>query len=285
MKLHHPLLLISLLLPCLFHGQERPAHLRIMTYNIWYDNPDNAGNAWSDRLAGVRSTLKDLDPDILCVQEALSHQVLDLEAAGYSYFGVGRDDGHDRGEYSAIFYRRNHFEILDGGTFWLSEYPDSAGSVGWDAMLPRIASWVRLKELASGQEFHVFNTHLSHVGEVARRESVRLILDRASMVAGDGALLLTGDFNFVQDSEPYAAITDPNGDFTLYDSRYRSALFKDDPGYSFVGQDFTGDPGHIIDHIFVSDDVEVIEAGIRFNCSDGRCPSDHLPVVTDLRLK
>jgi endonuclease/exonuclease/phosphatase family metal-dependent hydrolase len=280
----HQLLLTMLLLPALSLGQQDPLTLRVMTYNIWYDNPQHECNAWADRVAGVLGTLEELNPDILCVQEALSHQVLDLEAAGYAYYGVGRDDGHTRGEYTAIFYRRNHFEILDGGTFWLSEYPDSTGSVGWDAVLPRIARWVKLKDLGSQKEFYVLNTHFSHVGEMARLESVKLILERADSIAGDGVLLVAGDFNFRRDAAPYALMTDPRGAITLYDTRDRAGQPRDDPGYSFVGSDFRGDPGHIIDHIFVSGEVEVLESGIQFNCSDGRCPSDHLPVVADIRL-
>jgi endonuclease/exonuclease/phosphatase family metal-dependent hydrolase len=285
MVMRRLILLMLLLSPCLLQAQGKPVTLRVMTYNIWYDNPDNEGNTWDDRRPGIMATLKDLEPDVLCVQEALAHQVLDLEAAGYSCYGVGRDDGHDKGEYAAIFYRKNHFEILDGGTFWLSEYPDSVGSVGWDAVLPRIASWVKLKELESGQMFHVLNTHFSHVGEVARMESVRLIQDRASQVVGDNTLLVAGDFNFRRDSEPYKLMTAPTGTVRFYDARDQAGQPRDDPGYSYVGSDFQGEPGQIIDHIFVSENVDVLNAGIHSNCSDGRCPSDHLPVIVDFQLR
>ncbi len=266
-------------------SQEGPVTLRVMSYNIWYDNPGNEGNAWTDRAPGVLRTLQKLDPDILCVQEALFHQILDLQQAGYSYYGVGRDDGHDKGEHSAILYRNNHFEILDGGTFWLSEDPDSAGSVGWDAVLPRIVTWVKLKELDKGHSFYVFNTHLSHVGEAARMNSVQLILERIAYHAGEYPVLLTGDFNFKRDSRPYVHISDSREPIALDDARDRVGQDRDDPGYSFVGQDFTGDPGHIIDHIFISENVEVTRAGIHSNCEKGRCPSDHLPVVVDVWFK
>ncbi len=284
MKFRLLFFLVPILLPAMGLSQGGEAKLRIMTYNIWFDNPENTGHAWADRKEGVLATLKRLKPDILCVQEALSHQVLDLEAAGYAYFGVGRDDGHKSGEFSAIFYRLNHFEILDGATFWLSEYPDSVGSVGWDAILPRIASWVRLRELGSGKEFHVLNTHFSHVGEKARLESVRLIMDRVFRISGEGPWVVTGDFNFTAGTEPYDLMTRSGGPMVLYDARSRAGQPRHDPGYSFVGSGLEGEPGHIIDHIFVSGQMEVREAGIWPNCADGRCPSDHLPVVADIAL-
>lgn len=285
MVLYRLILLFSVITGLLANGQEVPAPIRLMTYNIWYDNPGNIGKTWAERVDGVMLTLDELGPGIVCVQEALSHQLKDIQKAGYSSFGVGRDDGIEAGEFTAILYRPEQFNLLDGGTFWLSETPNSAGSVGWDAMLPRIATWAELEDRASGMPFFVINTHLSHVGETARLESVKLILSKAGEIAANAPLILCGDFNFRSDSDPYAYLTGENEAFTLIDSRSLSPGHPDDPGYSFAGADFKGEPGNIIDHIFTSGQVLVSSARIVNNCRQGRCPSDHLPVVLEFYMK
>ena len=285
MVFHRLILLISFFAGLLAPGQEVSPPIRLTTYNIWYDNPGNQGNAWSDRVDGVLETLDELEPGVLCVQEALHHQLEDIQSAGFSSFGVGRDDGLDAGEFTAILYRPELFNLLDGGTFWLSETPDSPGSLGWDAVLPRIATWVKLEDRKSGKAFFVVNTHLSHVGETARLESVKLILAKAGKISGNAPLIICGDFNFKPGSEPYAYLTRENEAFTFYDSRALSPSHPDDPGFSFAGADFMGTPGNIIDHIFTSGGIDVSTSRIFNNCKKGRCPSDHLPVVLEFSLR
>ncbi len=285
MVFHRLILLVSFFTGLLATGQKAPAPIRLMTYNIWYDNPDNQGNAWADRVEGVLETFDELEPGIFCVQEALLHQLKDLQSAGFSSFGVGRDDGLEAGEFTAILYRPEQFNFLDGGTFWLSETPESPGSVGWDAVLPRIVTWVVFEHIESGKSFYVMNTHLSHVGETARLESIKLILAKAHEVSGNAPLIICGDFNFKPGSEPYAYLTRENEGFTFYDSRSLSSAHPDDPGYSFAGADFKGEPGNIIDHIFTSARIEVSSSRIINNCKGGRCPSDHLPVMMEFSLK
>jgi len=256
-----------------------------MTYNIWYDNPDKAGNTWSDRVAGVLSTLDGLKPDLIGVQEALEHQLANLRAAGYESFGAGRNDGLESGEYAAILYHPGRFRVLDGGTFWLSEYPDSTGSVGWDAMLPRIATWVKLHDSVTNVDFLMLNTHLSHVGETARLESVKLIRKKAVELAGNLPFIVTGDFNFRKGTPPYKFMLGENGSNPLHDSRSLVEQEGTGPEYSFLGDDFKGEDGDVIDHIFLSEGFRVLKAKIVNNCSNGRCPSDHLPVMTTIEFE
>ncbi len=258
--------------------------IKVLTYNIWYDNPNNTGNTWADRKAGVIKTLQDLHPDIFGVQEALVNQVADLEFGKYKHAGVGRDDGNNAGEFSAIFYDTTRFEKLTDNTFWLSEYPDSAGLKGWDAACVRIATWVKLKDRKTGDEFFVFNTHFDHMGDTARLESAKLIKKKILEIAGKQPVILTGDFNCREGDAPYNEIISPASNLKLKDCRNLPSN-NEGPDYSFVGSDFKGEPGDIIDHIFASDDVIVVKAFIYNNCKKGVCPSDHLPVITELFLR
>src|SRR6056297_2032192 len=154
--------------------------ITIMSYNIRYDNPDDGINAWPNRQDHVAEIMADIySADIIGVQEALKHQLDDLQARmpGYSWVGVGRDDGRDKGEFSPIFYKTDRFDLIATNTFWLSQTPDRPGSRSWDAAITRIATWARLSDHESGREFYVINTHFDHRGEEARVKSAQLITE------------------------------------------------------------------------------------------------------------
>lgn len=272
-----PILLLFLGLSMAYSQHE----ITIVSYNIWFDNPANTDNPWSDRKQGVIETLTQLEPDIFCVQEALINQVKDLTFAQFKHVGVGRDDGKNAGEFSAIFYDTVKFVSLNESTFWLSETPEVPGKKGWDAVCVRIVTWVHLKEIKTGNTFYVFNTHFDHVGDTARLESARLIKQEIKAIAKDEPVILTGDFNCRLDSKPYLVLINKGSAVSLADSRAKSEKPISGPNYSFIGNDFTGDPGNIIDHIFVSSPIKVKNAFILLNCKT-RCPSDHLPVVAKL---
>ncbi|HMO36883.1 MAG TPA: hypothetical protein PKA06_12655, partial [Gemmatales bacterium] len=124
--------------------------IRVMSYNIRYATAPDGINAWSNRKEFLLSTIEKFRPDLLGTQETLlvQKQFLEEKLSGYSSFGAGREDGKNRGEMAALFYRDDRFEKLEGGHFWLSEKPETVASKGWDAALPRIATWVRLQERA-----------------------------------------------------------------------------------------------------------------------------------------
>ena len=277
------LILLWLLAAC--HLLQAQNQVTVITYNIWYDNPNNVDNPWVERKPGVLQFLGSQKPDIFCVQEALVNQVNDLEQGVYKHFGVGRDDGKKAGEYSAIFFDTTRFTLQSGNTFWLSETPDKPGTMGWNAVCVRIATWVKLLDSKSGKSFYVLNTHFDHVGDTARLESAKLIKQKIEKVAGTEPVILTGDFNCKKGSQPYEVITTGEYSSPLNDSRYHSKRQISGPAFSFVGSKFEGEQGNIIDHIFVSHHWIVKKAGIIENCSNHRCPSDHLPVVSFAELK
>ena len=195
--------------------------LRVMSFNIRYNTPSDSANAWPYRKDLAASMIRFHHADLAGLQEALKGQIDDLveRLPGYGWFGVGRDDGRERGEFSAIFYRRDRVELLEGSTFWLSEEPDSVGSIGWDADYTRIVTWGRLRDRATGRVFFHFNTHFDHLGEQARLESARLLVTRVKEIAGTAPVIVTGDFNCRESSEPYLVLTDSTSTESLRDAR------------------------------------------------------------------
>lgn len=254
--------------------------LKVMTYNIRYDNSGDGVNQWSSRKDKIFDLLKKYDPDIIGVQEALHHQLEDI-ARGlgqYEYFGAGRDDGKQKGEYSAVFIRKDRFKILEQKTFWLSKTPAVAGSKDWDAAITRVATWGRLRDKKSNKVFLMINTHFDHVGKESRRNSAALLKERAVSLGKDLPVILTGDFNITREQPPYKVMMDPS---TL---RLIDAAPADTPG-TFCGFTVNAIPCKAIDYIFhtpqwESEDYKVIQD------HDGKYyPSDHLPVMVTLSLK
>lgn len=259
---------------------------RAMTFNIRYDNPGDGENAWPNRQELAAGMIRFHEADIIGLQEALLHQLHDLEnlLPEFSRIGVGRDaDGG--GEFSAILYRTNRFEVLDTQTFWLSNTPDIAGSAGWDAVLPRIATYARFLDKFTENVFIVVNTHFDHIGEIARFNSAQLILDTIGELAEDNPVIVMGDLNTTDRDQPYQVLT--NNEFAsgrvLLDGYYHSEEPHHGPSSTWNGfQEII--PERRIDFIFASNDARQIRHGILSDRVDGRFPSDHLPVVSDILL-
>ncbi|MBX3243749.1 MAG: endonuclease/exonuclease/phosphatase family protein [Acidobacteria bacterium] len=261
---------------------------RVMTFNIRYDEPRDGVNAWPNRKQKVADVIKKYEADIVGVQEALEHQLKDLETLlpEMDWCGVGRTDGTNTGEYSAIFYNRQRFELIKTETFWLSETPDKAGSKGWDAALPRIVTWAKFKDRKTGKEFFHFNTHFDHMGENARVNSSRLLLEKVSSIAKKKRAVVTGDFNANYSTDVYKTIIEPakNRKPILFDARRSS-----ETEYVGVSSTFSAFkelvPENWIDHIFVNKDVRVLRFFAADDRPGGLWPSDHLPVVAEITFE
>ncbi len=261
---------------------------RVISFNIRYPNPGDGVDYWPNRKEMVASMIRFNEADIVGLQEAFRSQLDDLTSLlpGYAWYGLCRTDGtvdpQPDGEFSAILYRKSLFEVLDSGTFWLSDRPETVGSVGWDAALPRIVSWVKMKNRQSEQEFYYFNTHFDHRGEEARAQSARLILEKiGEITAGeDLPVVLTGDFNCTPTETPYRTLTAEGSG--LYDALFRSEAPHHGPLSTWSAFQFPGLPGRRIDYIFVNGRVMVRKHGILSDSWSGRFPSDHLPVFAEL---
>ncbi|RIV68300.1 endonuclease/exonuclease/phosphatase family protein [Flagellimonas aequoris] len=274
-------LLFTLLLFVVMVGANGQT-IDVITYNIRYDNPNDNPNNWDNRKAFLISQLQFYAPDVFGTQEGLVHQLKDIDQGleDYTYVGIGRDHGDDRGEFSALFYNTKKLKVLKQSTFWLSETPD-VPSKGWDAALPRICTYGLFENKADGSKFMVFNTHFDHVGVTARAESSKLILKKMKELNPDGLpVILTGDFNLESDSSGVQVIL---GEMT--DTHVAVGKNAFGPNGTFNGFEFNKPVERRIDYIFVSpNNVEVLKSAILSDSKDCRYPSDHLPVFARLRL-
>jgi endonuclease/exonuclease/phosphatase family metal-dependent hydrolase len=256
--------------------------IRVMSYNIRFDNPDDGDNKWEFRRERVANLIRFHQPDLIGLQEALIDQIYYLHAnlPQYEWYGVGREDGHDRGEFSPVLYLKSRFTLLSKGTFWLSPYADQP-SKGWDADIFRVCSWVKLLDTQSNQEFYHFNTHLDHLGKQARRESALLLQQRMINVSRENPAVLTGDFNDPPNSDFYKAITADN---LMLDAKLRTILPHYGPDGTWATFDVTTGIGNQIDFIFVSPQIKVYRHGILTDSLNLKYASDHLPIMADLQI-
>ena len=262
---------------------EEDKPIRLATFNLRLDIETDGFNAWPYRRGIVRSLIQYHDFDIFGTQEGFKHQLDQIAAKSpYSYIGVGRDDGIEAGEHSAIFYKHDRFELLNSGTFWLSETPDSVSN-GWDAVkYKRICTWGAFMEIATGKEFYMFNVHYDHEAKEARRQSSLLILHKIEEIAGkEASVILTGDFNSTPNDEPIIIIEQAEW---LYDSYYLSQS----PCYGTVGTyndfDLKSQMDRRIDYIWVSPNITITSYATLNELPYGRFPSDHFPVLTTVEL-
>jgi len=272
-------------------AEQRPTDdspaVRVMSLNIRYGTARDGNNAWPRRREAVFGVVRSFEPDLLGTQETLAFQRDELLAAFPTFAAVaaGRDDGREAGEMAAVFYDRDHFEPLDSGHLWLSETPEVPGSRGWDAALPRIATWVKLRDRTVPQDAPVLvlNAHFDHVGERARLESARLIRRSLATLGAGCRLVVTGDFNAAEASPPYAALfADDAAAPKLLDTLRAAVPRSTGPEATFNGFDPTNTAGGRIDWIGCSPDWRVIAASIDRTVVAGRTPSDHWPVTATL---
>jgi endonuclease/exonuclease/phosphatase family metal-dependent hydrolase len=258
--------------------------LKVMSFNIRYNNPSDNEYSWANRKEMVFEVLQKFNPGIIGFQEALKGQVDQIQEylTGYKYTGVGRDDGKTAGEFAVVFYDSLRFEKKGGSTFWLSETPDVPGSKSWGSACNRIVTWVRLLDKKENRFLVVFNTHFDHISEQARLESARLLSTRIQQIAGQETVILTGDFNSTDTSAAYFLLTSQNSHSAMLDTRKLAEKNATGPPYTFIGFPFHPAKDEIIDFIFISgnSDLKVIENRIIDFNQNGRYPSDHLPVLT-----
>ncbi|WP_166967210.1 endonuclease/exonuclease/phosphatase family protein [Yeosuana marina] len=252
----------------------------VMTYNIKLDYPKEGENSWINRKPFFINQLKFYNPDILGVQEALPNQMKDMDSllTDYNFVGVGRDDGKDKGEYSAIFYNHETFKVLKSSTFWLSDTPEQV-SMGWDAVCNRVCTYALLQNKKTNERLLVFNTHFDHVGLEARKNSALLIIKKIKEINTNNLpVVLMGDFNMEESHESIQYIKT-----YLKDSQEISKVVFGPTG-TFNGFNFNEPVTRRIDFIFVSPKIEVDKYGILSDNKDCKYPSDHLPVYVELKI-
>lgn len=270
-------------------AQEQGLTLKVVSYNIRYGAAPDGPDHWENRKGEVARLLREHEADVVGLQEALRGQLDDLASMvqGYGEIGVGRNDGKTKGEYAAILYRKDRFSVVESGTFWLSDTPETPGSRSWGNRITRICTWARLRDEPTGRTFYVFNTHLDHESQPSRERSVDLIARRiAERPHAADPVVVTGDFNAGESNPAIRRLTlaEPSHDaagrgqapFLLDTFR---VVHPDEPDASTFNN--FGKPGATrdkIDYIFVQPGTRVISAGIDRRSTDGRFPSDHYAV-------
>ncbi|MGN0636691.1 MAG: endonuclease/exonuclease/phosphatase family protein [Acutalibacteraceae bacterium] len=250
--------------------------MKVMSYNVLCYGKE--GHDLELRLPLVLQRIREQMPDVLGTQE--SHKEwMDYLCAGmpeYAFVGVGREDGKEEGEYSPVFYRKDRFDLLDSGTFWLSETPD-VPSKGWNAACMRVCSYALLKDKTDGTVFAAVNTHLDHISEQARDEGIRLVVEKLRSF-GDIPVFCTGDFNTDEGSTCYKIMTDG----FMADAKYVAA--DSDSGNTYHGFEPEATAGNSpIDFIFVKKDaVQVQSYRIVRGTIDGQQPSDHYAITAEI---
>lgn len=263
-------------------GSLHAQQLSVMTYNIKLDYPKEGDDSWNTRKDWMIGQINFHEPDIFGVQEALPNQMtyMDSTMTNYSFVGVGRDDGHNEGEYSALFYNKSKLRVLESSTFWLSQTPNIV-SMGWDAVCNRVCTYALFEDIKSEEKFWVFNTHFDHVGSEARMKSVTLILEKIkSLNTEKYPSILMGDFNLEPETENIQLIKT-----SMHDSREISKTEPFGPQGTFNGFRFDTPVTRRIDYIFVSKTgIEVEKYAVLSDSKDLRYPSDHLPVYIKIKL-
>ncbi|WP_326789320.1 endonuclease/exonuclease/phosphatase family protein [Streptomyces sp. NBC_00151] len=261
--------------------RPRP-RLDVMTYNLRFASAVEP-NSWAVRRPVMRELLRRTRPHVIGTQEGLYQQLLDIEAdlaPRYEWIGTGREGGSGD-ESVALFYDTRRLAPLEHDTFWLSDTPQVIGSNTWGAALPRIATWVRFRDLADGgRQFHVLNTHLDHASQYARARAAALVAERIAEFDPSLPCLVTGDFNApAHRNEVYDILLGAGLTDTWDTAAARSRLYATFHGYAPLTPD-----GDRIDWILAGPGVEVRRASIDTFSLHGQFPSDHLPVRASLTL-
>ena len=256
--------------------------LKVMTYNIRLSVDSDKENSWNNRKQETMALMSYYHPDYFGVQEAIPQQMIDIKTnlKDYDFVGVERDDGKNQGEYSAIFYDKNKLEVTKSGTFWLSETPEKP-SKGWDAAYNRVCTYAFFKIKKTGKQFLAMNLHFDHVGNVARVNSAKLILEKIKKLNPKNVpLTLTGDFNLTDDSEPIKIISK-----SLDNVFYHSKKTHYGPKGTFTGFDINTIPQDRIDYIFVKGFEVLSNRTINDRRENLLYPSDHFPILAEINFK
>lgn len=256
-----------------------------MSYNIRLDVASDGENRWDVRKGKVTGLMKFYEPDFIGTQEVMHHQLLFIkqELPNYQHIGVGRDDGKEKGEYSAIFFDTRKFDIRQQATFWLSPTPDTV-SKGWGANINRVCTYGLFQSKKANKLFWVINTHFDHQSGLARIESAKLIMKVIdSLNKGKNyPVIFMGDLNAHPDEEPVmhvAAVMD------------NTRNISEQPPYGGIdtwnGFQFLKKPAGCVDYIFISkgNDWRVKKFATLTDSYDMKYPSDHFPVLAVLIMK
>jgi endonuclease/exonuclease/phosphatase family metal-dependent hydrolase len=257
--------------------------LKIMSFNIRLGVANDGENHWDKRKELVLQTIQNFGPDLLGLQEVwhMQEEYLKNKLPDYTYYGRSRRMKPREGEQCAVMYRKDRFEMVKANTFWLSETPDVVESKSWDSSLPRIANWTQLKDKKNNKNKVFFiNTHFDHKGRESRKQASLLLKKRVQNLTADARVIITGDFNAKEGSDPYTGLVGGK----ILDT-FRIAHKNRTEGESTLSGWNGRTTGNRIDWVLCSQNYRVLSANINRSEFGGRYPSDHYPVTATLRTR
>jgi len=254
--------------------------IKVISYNIRYNNPNDGKDIWENRRTEIISFVFNQSPDFIGFQEVTHQQLqyLNSELSDYDFVGVGRDDGKTKGEYSPIFYNKSKFNLVKSNTFWLSETPEQI-SIGWDAAMERICTYALFEQINSGNKIWIFNTHFDHIGEIAREKSVDLIINKITQITNqENPIIITGDFNLSDDSNPIKKLQKSFNDVNI-------EMAKENKLYgTYNGFDLKSNSKKRIDYIFKKNIRLLNSSHVHLKTNFDRWASDHHPVISTFKM-
>ena len=255
---------------------NRTSEIKVMSYNIRLSSGTIEADSiyhWEHRKQASLELMHQEQPTVFGLQEACPDQMdyMVENLPEYGYIGVGRDDGKRKGEFMSIFYKKDEVELIDGGTFWLSQTPDQV-TKGWDAACFRTCTWTILKKKDTGKKFVYLNTHLDHKGQEARKESIKLIVAKAEeLTGGKLPVFITAAFNSPTTNEIFKPMQR-----AMKDARVEAPVTDERGTLNCWG---TTPPGVVIDHIFFRGaEAQKFEV-LRDKDYGAPYVSDHYPVM------
>jgi len=264
----------------LYFPPVTPNVVKVMTFNIRANNLVEILDSWTSRKKLVYEVVTFHAPDILGLQEPLHGQLEQIQQAfpQYASYAAGGKDGQKRGESCPIFYRKDLFNLIDSGTFWFSDHPDTPGSQGWGEPVPRFCSWVQLAQKGQKTGFYIYNMHLAFLSQNSRNKSVRLLAQQIAARKTSAPFIIIGDFNMrrINPAMEFLLERSPQNQFPVTDAWL--SVHPDNPDISTSNFGKWG-TGPQIDHIQLGQNTKAIEVEIDDRKIDGRYPSDHFPVV------
>lgn len=278
------LLLVSLLLFCCVNtASPQATELTVATINIRVDSEKDSLNRWGQRKQQLFDFVSQQHFDVIGLQEVYPRAMKDIHKGLPGYVIVRRENKEKRAD-APILYRKSAYKKKAQGTFWLSEFPDSAGVIGWDGRHPRFVNWAVLTSRRTGKAFCVANTHLDNAGRQAREEGIKLLKEHLAPLAAQYPIILMGDMN---SSEADSAVYQPalHNNFELHDT-YHAAKQREGVDYSFHGFGKRAmDKRKRVDFIFVGDSIDVNTFNIPQEHQQGIYLSDHCPVISNITIR
>jgi len=290
-------------------------NFKVCNYNIrLLTNENRQDKNWNNRKGKLFEMINKHSMDVCGIEELTVQQLKDFKSmlTDYEIIGYGRDNGKEygnggSGEGTALVYRKNNFVKQDQGRFFLSNTPNKPSKVS-GASFNRMVTWVKLKERSSEKVFYFFATHFDHpttaTGIATRSKEADIALQIVPEISGKNPVFFVGDFNCRPEEAAYTKLSAVwNDSYITMGSEAQGGYVCDaeqkaiaelEADCNCKGNTYTGayntanDPlPKRIDYVLYDDDYAYPVSYIADCDSLGytTLPSDHLPVVTEMKFK